>query len=258
MKLLILPWMGLVALGSSVPVCGQPSARTHEWPIAEDVLRTGKIVNIEELGRGANKPLKLTLEKEGRTVSGLWKPIKRGPREETWESYQAEIAAYELDKMIGLYMVPPTLEKEIRGVKGSLQLWMEGCRLFRDAKAESPGGAAWDRTMSRMKLFDNLISNGARSEKDFMVDPEWNVLLIDHSQAFLSTTALDSRPDQLPELFDRRLMDRLRSLQADMLSMRFGRLLLDPQVRAILARRDALLTLMEKAVAEKGESAVLF
>jgi hypothetical protein len=43
-----------------------------------------------------------------------------------------------------------------------------------------------------------------------------------------------------------------------MLSMRFGRVLLEPQVRAILSRRDALLTLMEKLIAEKGEAAVLF
>ncbi len=109
-----------------------------------------------------------------------------------------------------------------------------------------------------MKTFDNLISNWARSDKDFMVDPEWNVVLIDHSQAFLSSKELSAKPDQVPAIFDRGLMERLRSLQAETLSMRFGRVLLEPQVRAILSRRDALLTLMEKLVAEKGESAVLF
>jgi hypothetical protein len=109
-----------------------------------------------------------------------------------------------------------------------------------------------------MKTFDNLISNWARSDRDFMVDSEWNVLLIDHSQAFLSTNQLSAKPDQVPAIFDRRLMERLRSLQSEMLSMRFGRLLLDPQVRAILGRRDALVKLMEKLIAEKGESAVLF
>jgi hypothetical protein len=112
--------------------------------------------------------------------------------------------------------------------------------------------------MSRMKVFDNLISNWARSDRDFLVDPEWNVVLIDHSQAFLSTNELSAKPDQLPAIFDRQLMERLRSLQSDILQMRFGRMLLDPQVRAILGRRDALLTLMERLIAEKGESAVLF
>jgi hypothetical protein len=229
-----------------------------EWPVLEDVLETGSVVAIEELGQGANRPLKVTLQKDGRTVSGVWKPIKRGPREETWESYQAEVAAYELDKMLMLRMVPPTVEREIRGLKGSLQLWLDGYRRFDEAKSEVPAGAAWDRTLSRMKTFDNLISNWARTDRDFMVDTDWNVVLIDHSQAFLSTQELAGKPEQVPAIFDKALMDRLRSLQADMLSMRFGRVLLEPQVRAILSRRDALLTLMEKLIAEKGEAAVLF
>jgi hypothetical protein len=250
--------LGFLALGSSELGLGQTPARPHDWPILEDVLATGAVVAIQELGKGANKPLKVTLQKEGRTVDGVWKPIKRGPREETWESYQAEVAAYELDKMLGLHMVPPTVVREIQGLKGSLQLWVEGSRIFEEARAEAPGGVAWDRTMSRMKVFDNLISNWARSDKDFMVDPEWNVVLIDHSQAFLSTTTLSAKPDQVPTIFDKRLMERIRSLQSDILQMRFGRMLLDPQVRAILGRRDALLTLMEELIAEKGESAVLF
>src|SRR3990172_7214418 len=253
-----LPLMGFLALGFSNLASGQPPARFLDWPVLEDILRTGEVVAIKDMGVGANKPLKVTLRNQGRTADGVWKPIKRGPREEAWESYQAEVAAYELDRMLGLHMVPPTVEREIQGVKGSLQLWVEGSRSFREAKAEVPGGVAWDRTMSRMKTFDNLISNWARSDGDFMVDSEWNVLLIDHSQAFLSTIELSANPDQVPAIFDKRLMERLRSLQSDMLSMRFGRLLLDPQVRAILGRRDALLTLMEKLVAEKGESAVLF
>jgi hypothetical protein len=258
MKLLSLPLTGLVVLGSFVPAWGQPSDRAREWPRLEDILRTGKITAVEEIGVGANKPLKVTLQKDSRSIQAVWKPIKRGPREEAWESYQAEVAAYEMDKMLMLTMVPPTVERDIKGLKGSLQLWVEGSRLFEEAREEAPQGVEWERTLSRMNLFDNLISNWARSDRDFMVDSQWNVALIDHSQAFLSTRELSPRPDQIPRLFDRRLVEKMRSLQAEFLSMRFGRLLLEPQIRAILGRRDALLTLMEKLVAEKGESAVMF
>ncbi len=258
MRSMTLPLTAFFALLTSTLASGQPSARASEWRVLEDILNTGEVSAIEDVGTGANKPLKVTLRKQGRAVQGVWKPIKRGPREEAWESYQAEVAAYEIDKMLGLHMVPPTVVREIHGVKGSLQLWVEGCRLFQEVRSEAPGGAAWEQTLSRMKIFDNLISNWARSDKDFLVDADWNVLLIDHSQAFLSTNELSQRPDQVPTIFDKRLMERLRSLQSDVLQMRFGRMLLDPQVRAILGRRDALLTLMEKLIAEKGESAVLF
>lgn len=258
MRFMTLRLTAIFALLTSALASGQPSARASEWRVLEDILNTGEVSAIEDVGTGANKPLKVTLRKQGRAVHGVWKPIKRGPREEAWESYQAEVAAYEIDKMLGLHMVPPTVVREIHGVKGSLQLWVEGCRSFQEVRAEAPGGAAWEQTLSRMKIFDNLISNWARSDKDFLVDADWNVLLIDHSQAFLSTNELSQRPDQVPTIFDKRLMERLRSLQSDVLQMRFGRMLLDPQVRAILGRRDALLTLMEKLIAEKGESAVLF
>jgi hypothetical protein len=258
MKLQSLPLAGFVAVECAAFASAQPADRAREWPILEDVLRTGEVVTVDDVGEGANKPLKVTLRKGDRTVDALWKPIKRGPREETWESYQAEIAAYEMDKMLMLHMVPPTVERDIKGLKGSLQLWLTGVRSFQKARAEAPSGVEWERTMARMNLFDNLISNWARTDRDFMVDSDWNVALIDHSQAFLSTRELSARPEQIPQLFDRRLVARLRSLQGEFLSMRFGRLLLEPQIRAILGRRDALLTLMEKLVAEKGEAAVLF
>ena len=253
-----LPLSGFLALGASVLASAEPSARSLEWPILEDVLRTGEVLAVEDMESGANKPLKVTLRKDGRTVDAVWKPIKRGPRESAWESYQAEVAAYELDKMLGLGMVPPTIERQFKGLKGSLQLWVEGCRSYDEARAETPRSDSWERTIARMRLFDNLISNWARSDRDFMVDSDWNVVLIDHSQAFLSSAQLSPDEERIPEIFDRRLMERLRSLQADFLSMRFGRLLLEPQIRAILGRRDALLTLMEKLIAERGESAVLF
>ncbi len=53
---------------------------------------------------------------------GIWKPVQKGRRNGLWESHQAEVAAYELDKLLVLDMVPPTLIREIRGQKGSLQL----------------------------------------------------------------------------------------------------------------------------------------
>ncbi len=114
-RLPLLALLGLPVLCPDGSAAGQTLAR--EWPVLEDVLKTGKVVSIEELGSGANRPLKVTLSKDGRTVSGVWKPIKRGPREETWESYQAEVAAYELDKMLMLRMVAPTVEQRDPGAQ---------------------------------------------------------------------------------------------------------------------------------------------
>ena len=41
----------------------------------EKILRSGEIVSMKDLGSGRNKPKKVTLKHEGRTVDAVWKPI---------------------------------------------------------------------------------------------------------------------------------------------------------------------------------------
>ena len=41
------------------------------------------------------------------------------------DSYKTEIAAYEIDKMLGSGMVPATVERVIDNRRGSLQLWVD-------------------------------------------------------------------------------------------------------------------------------------
>ena len=42
-----------------------------------------------------------------------------------WESYKADIAAYEIDKLLKMDMVPPSVERQIQGITGAAQLWVE-------------------------------------------------------------------------------------------------------------------------------------
>ena len=83
-------------------------------------------------------------------------------------------------------------------------------------------------------------------------------MLIDHSQAFLSSHYLEDDDEKLPHKFDRQLVARLEDLDLEYMQFRFGRLLLDPQIGAIIMRRNALMRRLDKLVAEKGEEAVLF
>ena len=222
----------------------------------EKILRSGEIVSMKDLGSGRNKPKKVTLKHEGRTVDAVWKPIQRGRQEWGWESYQAEVAAYRLDRLLELGMVPPTVVREIGGQIGSLQLWVTGFKLYEDLQDQVPDSAELEKELSRMKLFDCLISNGDRGSRDFMVDDKWNIALVDHSQAFLSTQELEDDPEKLPTRFDRDLVEKMKEIETMSLEIRLDRLLLRQQVDAIEVRRDALVEYVEKAIAEKGEAAV--
>jgi hypothetical protein len=218
----------------------------------EAFLENAEVVSMKELGTGANEPKRLTLRMGDRTLRGLWKPIERGPKEWAWESYETEVAAYEVDRMLGLDMVPPTVVKEIDGQKGSLQLWVDGVQLYEDVDGSSHETVSWEAQMSHMRVFDLLIGNWDRGPRNFMVDDEWNVVLIDHSQAFSSTHYLNEHMDWLPPRFDRELIEKVKRWDVEYLSVRFGRLLLRPQVNAIIVRRNALLRYIDDLIDERG------
>ena len=95
-----------------------------ERPQWEEFLKTAEIVGFEPIGEGVTRPIRLSLKKGDRNASGVWKNPS-GIRGGYLEGWRYEIAAYELDKLLGLNMIPPTVEREFQGERGSLQLWVK-------------------------------------------------------------------------------------------------------------------------------------
>ena len=68
---------------------------------------------MEELQIGVTKPRRAKLAPGGPVDAFAWKVVPPGRPSGFWESYKSEIAAYELDKLLGLDMVPPTVERKV-------------------------------------------------------------------------------------------------------------------------------------------------
>ena len=151
------------------------------------------------------------------TIDAAFKPIKRGRQHGFWESYQAEIGAYEMDKLLGLGMVPPTVERRGKKNKGSLQFWVHNCQLYRDVMASTPQTPSWSHQLSRMKMLDILINNDDRNAQNFLVDPDAHIILIDHSRAFVSSKKILKNEKKLPNQYDRALVEKLRTLDRETL-----------------------------------------
>jgi hypothetical protein len=241
-------------------------------PEVETLLRESEVKEFGPVGHGVTDPWKITLLNGGKMFYAAYKPIQQGRQRGYWESYQAEVAAYELDKMLGLHMVPPTVVRRINKVdadssRGSLQHWVEDCSFYADVQDETPRTPSWYHELSRMKTFDVLINNEDRNAKNFFVCPEFHIILIDHSRAFTSSTKMLKMPKKLPASFDRRLVEKLENLtqenlEAHLKSVPFEdrqiNLLRDGQIKAILKRRDGLLAHLQKLIEERGEGSVLF
>ena len=90
----------------------------------EQGLKTAEIARIEDIGTGVTRPRRAYLKSDGLFESFTWKPLKPGVRRGYFESYKSEIAAYELDKLLGLNMVPPVVEREMDGELGAAVMWV--------------------------------------------------------------------------------------------------------------------------------------
>ena len=84
----------------------------------EEFLRTAKIAKSSEIKVGVTHPHHCYFESGGLVAGAVFKPLQPGRQSGYFESYRSEIAAYELDKILGLGMVPPTVERKYSGQTG--------------------------------------------------------------------------------------------------------------------------------------------
>src|SRR5687767_2612904 len=94
----------------------------------EHCLVDAKVAKLEEVPIGVTKPSRAILQDAACTRAFAWKPLRPGMYSGYWESYKSEIAAYELDKLLGLNMVPIAVERKVNGISGAAILWLDGVR----------------------------------------------------------------------------------------------------------------------------------
>ena len=237
---------------AAIPSDGSKRWIGHEAEY-EDFIRTAKVDKCEDTDVGVTHPKHCHFA-PGSLVSGLvFKPLQPGKVHGFFESYRSEIAAYELDKLLGLHMVPPTVERTLHGESGSAQMWVDDVVLLKTRDFSSaPDQAAWNRQIYRQRVFDNLVANIDRNQGNLLLDPIWNLILIDHSRAF---TAIPTMPFPMTKI-DRDLYEKLKALDETTLKARLGKLLYYGP-KPLLQRRDEILKVFDGKIAQYGEAAVL-
>jgi hypothetical protein len=221
----------------------------------EEYLRTAPIEKLEDIPVGVTKPKEAFFAPGGLAQSAAVKELKPGRKSGYWESYKSEIAAYEMDRVLGLDMVPPTVERRIEGQQSSLQLWIKGCRLLSDIPKQDPvDPTEWAKQVCRMRIFDCLIANIDRNAGNILVDDHWNIILIDHSRAF----AMNEMPFEKEIMrTDKEYFERLKALDEPTLMEKVGPWVFGKgSIRDLLKRRDKIVQRLEKLAKERGEAVV--
>ncbi|HUF47708.1 MAG TPA: hypothetical protein VMM93_07815 [Vicinamibacterales bacterium] len=251
-------------------VAAQETREVFQGPAAEEFLLRARFTRIVDINIGVTAPQKVTLQRDGVTRMALFKtidvqktgatPLADGTFEVAFQdSWRTEVAAYEVDKTIGLGMVPATVRRTIRSKDGSLQWWVESMMPEAQRVRESvrpPDAEAWNNVMYKMRLFDRLIYNTDRHLNNVLVTSDFDLRLIDHSRSFRPFDEVQTF-DGLTK-FSRSLLEGMTRLEFADLKKRLGRYLSDRQIRALLARRDQILAHVAERVAAEGEAAVLY
>jgi hypothetical protein len=243
----------LQAPAATAPPTDAPSARVWEGRNAEfeAYLREAPVTRVKELDLGVTHPKRAFFAPGGLAGSAAWKPLSPGFRNGYWESYKSEIAAYELDKLLDLGMIPVVVERKIDDKPGAAILWLEGVRTWTEV-LPLPKPGSWSRQIARMKLFDDLIGNSDRNKGNLLIDAAWNLYLIDHSRAFLDDRALPQTIDHV----DSTLWARMEALNEASLSAAVGEWLTKSQIKSMLARRDKMAANIAALVKKHGRPAV--
>ncbi len=163
----------------------------------EDFLKTAKVINRKKTEEGRTNPYQVTLEKDGWIIKGIFKSkdtYKRAHKgrwnksKENADRYQYELIAYKLDKLLDIGLVPMTVEREINGRKGTVQLWIDG--LVTDLQLHEnnigyDGFCDKKAQVNMMNVFDYLIANKDRNQSNIMYNyNDLQLWFIDHSRSF--------------------------------------------------------------------------
>jgi hypothetical protein len=163
----------------------------------------------------------------------------------TGRGVSLEAAAYKLDLLLELGMVPVTVQRKVKRAEGTLQFRVPGS-VDEQQRYEMPqsNGALcplpdqWDA----MFIFDALIHNNGRYVNRIRYSPDvWQLLLVGHDKAFPTSKGWPEHLRERKLVLNNRWRAALSALTDDVLAQHLGTVLDKRRLNALGKRRDELL-----------------
>ncbi len=244
--------LGLVSVQAPVAAPGPTDAQIEEFLLHAKVIRT------HAAKKGVTLSQRATLTDGTRTHDAQIQQVDekrqefhtgRGVEFNFRDSWMYNVAAYRLDRLIGLNMVPVSVARRHGNDLAAFTWWVddvlmeEGDRLKK--KIDAPDVDVWNQQMQLVRVFDQLIGNTDRNVGNLLITTDWRVWPIDHTRAF----RLNRVPKSIANVTrcDREVLEKLRQLDRETLKKQLGDVLTRDEIDALLARRDAILTHLDAA-----------
>jgi hypothetical protein len=224
----------------------------------ERFLKQAKVVKTKGTKKGVTDSTQATMSDGTMTHDAHIQTIDEAKREfrstmgvelDFRDSWTFNVAAYKLDRLIGLNMVPVSVPGHYRSQRAALTWWIddvmmdEGDRMKKKIEPPADVKQSWNRQMQLMRIFDELIANTDRNLGNIVYTKDWRLWPIDHTRAFRKHTTL--KHASYVTRCDRAVFERLKALDRPTLKKELGEYLDDGHIKGILARRDLIVKKLE-------------
>jgi hypothetical protein len=200
------------------------------------ILLNGDIVSRREDESGREI---VSLVGDGTSISAIFTPNPRN------REFSPPLAAYRLDRLLRLDMVPVTVSREIDGKRGALQFYPANTHNESARAASGRGSDAWcslPKQWNAMYVFDVLIYNQGRGQEDMLYSPDnWQLLLSGNAKTFDNNRNRPGYLQEAPLMIDAGWSAALASLTDEKLAEHMGGALDKRRLGALSRRRDLLL-----------------
>jgi hypothetical protein len=234
----------------------------------ETFLLEAAITNTRNAGAGVTGSLRATLS-DGRithdahvqSIDVAKTVFKAGAHSELnfKDTYRFNIAAYRLARLLQINTVPASVERVVNGKRSAVTWWVDDVQMDEKSriahKTMGPDPLRTSNQIQLMHIWDELIQNRDRNAGNIIWTNDWTMWLIDHTRAFRLGKEL-LKPEEVRRC-DRGLLARLKALTDDSIEKAVGDSLMLAERRAVLARRDRIVKIIEERIAKFGEAAVL-
>ena len=179
-------------------------------PQMEEFLLKARVVGQKELKVGVTNSQRANLDDGTRKHDAHIQTVDismssfqsaRGTEFNFRDSYKFNIAAYELDKLLELNMVPPSVERKVGGKMAAVTWWINDTMMELDRikkKIEPPDQHLWNQQMYVVHVFDQLIYNTDSNLGNLLISKDWKIWMIDHTRAFRTMKELQN-PENLSQ-----------------------------------------------------------
>lgn len=224
----------------------------------EDFLLHARIKKTHTSGKGVTLSARATLTDGTLTHDAQIQQVDerrqqfdtgRGVEFNFRDSWMYNVAAYRIDRMIGLNMVPVSVVRRYANDKAAFTWWIDGVMMEEGDRLkqhrEAPDTNRWNQQMQLVRVFDQLIANTDRNIGNLLITNDWRIWAIDHTRAF----RLNREPKSPANITrcDREMLEKMKQLDRDVMRKQLGDVLTRDEIDALLARRDAIVRQIEAA-----------